>query len=198
MVPEENLSKRREDIFSAALKCFNKRGYDETSINDIAAAAKISKGGLYHYIGSKKKLFLELFEYRMEKYLAQLNAYVDDEQDPEERLRKLVVRGSEILRENEAFFRFCLEFLSMGARDKEISKVMTGFYKKLLANFQRLVDTGITSGTFRKIDPDKAARALYFLYMGVFFTYFSIDPDFNLNEQHLFHLNNVLEALKKE
>ncbi|MCK5186033.1 MAG: TetR family transcriptional regulator C-terminal domain-containing protein, partial [Deltaproteobacteria bacterium] len=97
--------------------------------------------------------------------------------------------------ENEDFFRFCLEFLSMGVREPEIRKVMTIFYKDSIDTFKQLLEEGVKSGKFKDLGSDRVARTIYFLFMGVFFTYFSVNVDFDLNKQHKFHINNILTAL---
>ena len=43
-----NKEKRIEEIFEAALQCFNENGYDATSMENIAVKAKSSKRGMYH------------------------------------------------------------------------------------------------------------------------------------------------------
>ncbi len=48
----------RNRIINSATKNFSKKGYSNTSMDDIAKSAKISKGGLYHYFTSKEDLFL--------------------------------------------------------------------------------------------------------------------------------------------
>ena len=51
------LSKKEIDkmtnIAKAAVKLFDEKGYLETSMDDISTAAKLSKGGIYHYFSSK-------------------------------------------------------------------------------------------------------------------------------------------------
>lgn len=47
----------RERILTSATKNFAKKGYILTSLKDIAASAKMSKGGLYHHFPSKEDLF---------------------------------------------------------------------------------------------------------------------------------------------
>ncbi|MDF2803762.1 MAG: TetR family transcriptional regulator [Anaerocolumna sp.] len=49
---------RRDVILNAALKEFAKRGFDDASTNIIAKEAGISKALMFHYISSKKDLFL--------------------------------------------------------------------------------------------------------------------------------------------
>ena len=85
----------------------------------------------------------------------------------------------------------------MGVREREIRKVMTIFYKDSINTFKHLIEEGIKEGKFRAIDADKTARAVYFLFMGVFFTYYSVNVDFDLVEQHTFQIDNILKSIKK-
>ena len=48
--------KRVTAIAKAGAELFSTRGFVETSMEDIAAAAKMSKGGMYHYFGSKTEI----------------------------------------------------------------------------------------------------------------------------------------------
>ncbi len=43
-------------IAKAAAKLFNEKGFLETSMDDISAAARLSKGGIYHYFSSKNEM----------------------------------------------------------------------------------------------------------------------------------------------
>jgi len=188
---------RKEHILETALRCFNETGYHLTSLDTIAHAAGISKGGLYYHFQSKNALFIELFNYRGRKYLEQVHAYARGIKDPAERLAVFVSRASNILKDNQDFMRFFLEFMAIGARDTEIRQVMTDYYKMSTANFSSIIEDGIANGVFYAENSCDVARAVYFLSMGVFFTYFTINPDFNLGDQHAIHINNILRALKR-
>ena len=93
------------------------RAIYETTIDTIAAKAKVSKGLIYYYFNSKKELFLELFQYRVGKYFEQIKKYIEEEKHPDARLKMFINKSSQILKENEDFFKFCLEFLSLGVRE---------------------------------------------------------------------------------
>jgi len=54
LTPKE-LSKMNT-IAKASAKLFNEKGYLETSMDDISSAAKLSKGGIYHYFSSKNEI----------------------------------------------------------------------------------------------------------------------------------------------
>ncbi len=53
---------RRKQILAAAAKVFAHNGYVGTRIDDIAVAATISKGLIYHYFGGKETIFNTLVE----------------------------------------------------------------------------------------------------------------------------------------
>ncbi len=55
--------KRRDSLVNAALKEFAVKGYDEASTNVIAKEAGMRKALMFHYVNSKKDLFLFLCEY---------------------------------------------------------------------------------------------------------------------------------------
>ena len=196
MNTEIKRSDRKESIFEAAVHCFNENGYYETSIDTIAAKAKISKGGIYYHFKSKKDLFLELFHYRVNKYFDFLKSYTADMRDPEERLRVFINKASTIQKENSDFFKFCIEFLSMGVRDSEIRAVMTDFYRESVGTFKSYVEEGIQQGKFIPHEAEKTALSIYFLFMGVFFTYFSVNVEYDLIQQHSYQLNNLFKTLK--
>jgi len=194
-IPMDIKTKRKEDIFAAALLCFTERGYAETSISSIAQRAGISKGGIFHYFKTKRELFLELFLHRVKQFSEQLRSSFQQASGPDDRLKILMHETGQLLEKNEAFYRFCLEFLSMGARDHEIRKVMTDFYADTLEIFQLIVNEGIDTGRFQPIDAKKVARILYFVVMGAFFTFFSVNPDFDLSDQASFQADFMLKAI---
>ncbi|MDR0861694.1 MAG: TetR/AcrR family transcriptional regulator [Oscillospiraceae bacterium] len=53
---------KRVKIMNAAFDCFGQNGYAKTSMYDIAAASRISKASLFRYFGTKKELYLYMFD----------------------------------------------------------------------------------------------------------------------------------------
>ena len=192
-----NSVKRKEKILEAALLCFNEKGYHKTSIDDIAIKGRISKGGIYYHFKSKDELFLKLFNFRLNRYIEQLKSYIQEETDPEKRIRILIQKWGLILKENEDFFKFCMEFSSMGTREKDIRREMTSFYKNSVKTFSQIIKEGISTGEFENIDAERIARLIYFLSHGVFSTFFAVDCDFDLIEQHTFNMETLLKSINK-
>lgn len=59
-------------IGKTAAVLFNKKGYLETSMNDIAAKTKMSKGGIYHYFSSKDEILYFILSNYMDLILKDL------------------------------------------------------------------------------------------------------------------------------
>src|SRR3954465_1650264 len=80
----------RQEILRTAARLFQQRGYDATSMNDVAAALKLSKGGLYHHFQSKDEILFEIMNHAMEITQERVLGPVRGIADPEERLRALI------------------------------------------------------------------------------------------------------------
>jgi len=82
---------RAEEVYAAALRLFTEKGYHATSMQDIAAAVGLYKGSLYHYIGSKEDLLVEVFERAMGSLLSEVEGIVAETSTPAGvQLRQLV------------------------------------------------------------------------------------------------------------
>jgi len=80
----------RQEILRAAARLFQQQGYDATSMNDVAAALKLSKGGLYHHFQSKDEILFHIMSHAMEITEERVIKVARRVEDPEERLRTLI------------------------------------------------------------------------------------------------------------
>ncbi len=62
-IRDEQKEQRRALIIDKAIELFAKKGYLDTKIGDIAKAADMSVGLMFHYFESKEKLFEEIVRY---------------------------------------------------------------------------------------------------------------------------------------
>jgi TetR/AcrR family transcriptional regulator, cholesterol catabolism regulator len=86
----ETVVDSRQEILRTAARLFQQRGYDATSMNDVAAALKLSKGGLYHHFQSKDEILYEIMNHAMEITQERVLNPVSGIAEPEERLRALI------------------------------------------------------------------------------------------------------------
>jgi AcrR family transcriptional regulator len=97
----------RQRVIDAGLELFGERGYDATSIAEIGERAGVAKSVLYHYFGSKAKLYEAVVEAETRDVLERVAAAVPD--DPEApRLRAGVEAYLGFLAERPAAWRLFL------------------------------------------------------------------------------------------
>jgi AcrR family transcriptional regulator len=86
------------DIYRKAAEIFHAKGYDATSMDDLARALEATKAGLYYYIESKEDLLFGIMDWAMDLLDQEVIAPARAEADPEHRLR-LIIRhhGRELL-----------------------------------------------------------------------------------------------------
>jgi AcrR family transcriptional regulator len=89
-------SPKRAEICRTAARIFHDRGFDATSVSDIARALGMTKAGLYHYFTSKEELLLEIMMFGLDRVRDEVIAPARAIADPEERLRQIVTRHAQI------------------------------------------------------------------------------------------------------
>jgi AcrR family transcriptional regulator len=87
---------RRAEMCRAAAQLFRDRGFDATSVSDVARALGLTKAGLYHHFESKEALLFEIMLFGLERVRDEVVIPVRGIPDPEERLRELIVRHARI------------------------------------------------------------------------------------------------------
>src|SRR6476620_6070657 len=86
------LKARRTEICLTAAHTFVERGFDATSVNDIAAALGITKAGLYHYISSKESLLFDIITLGLDSIDEEVIEPTRSIADPEARFLDIVLR----------------------------------------------------------------------------------------------------------
>ena len=85
-------------ILDTATRLFLQKGYDETTLQDIIDATKLSKGAIYHHFASKEAILIDVVD-RMGEYNSSVLAQVRDKKGltGAEKLRELAQPGDLIL-----------------------------------------------------------------------------------------------------
>src|SRR5436190_23139978 len=80
----------RNRVFEVAAEVFHRKGYDNTSMSDVASAAGLTKAGLYHHISSKESLLYTVLDYGLDLTEAYVIKPLEDISDPLDRLKTMI------------------------------------------------------------------------------------------------------------
>ena len=107
-------------IIQSARRNFAKKGFANTSMDDIAVAAKVSKGGLYHHFQSKDDLFMAIFvEYQDSVIKSQPKVF-----EKKENLLKDLGKLYDSFDFQKDLMRIWLEAMSESAHNSKIKKLV--------------------------------------------------------------------------
>ena len=146
-------------ILERAAKLIFQKGFDGTSMQDIANACGLTKAGLYHYVESKEALLIAIMLYGMELFEEQVLFRVQDISDPLQRLKEtmacnisLVIEDSSkevtiILHEHQTL---------TGAAQRKINERKKKYVRFLEDTFREAAERG----QIRPVDPTIATFSL--------------------------------------
>lgn len=143
-------NEKQVQIMEAAEKLFADKGFEGTSVRDIAEGAGVNLAMISYYFGSKEKLMEAMFTYRGTSSLLQLEEMVQDKTlTPIQKVDKLIDRYIEKLLTNQCFHRVVVReqmvnnngFIS--DKLQEIKRLNQALIKELIAQGQR-------NGDFKK------------------------------------------------
>lgn len=160
---EEN---KRKILLSTAMGQFSKNGYKKTTTDEIIGEAEISKGLLFHYFGTKKDLYLFLFEYAvqtvMKEYFEQINLL---ERDILERLRNSFLLKFKLTVQYPAIF----DFISSAyfEKDPAVATTVNKYANQLYIDTQAEILKNIDLSLFREdISSEKVIHIIFYTLRG--------------------------------
>lgn len=155
---EEEQAKRRHEIFHQVVNVFLKKGFQETSMREIAEAAGLGKSTLYDYFKTKDEILLYYFEDQLNDLTVEAQQIAMQNKSADKRLREVTEMHMEFLQANKSLFmKMSMEAQRLKPESQKKIQEKRHAYQDLL---RALIDEGIREGTFRKVDSLLAARIL--------------------------------------
>lgn len=154
---DEKKRERQERILVEALKLFTTKGYFNTSVSDIQAAAKLSVGTLYNYFENKEAIAVTLFS-NIENCLYETLCEIERKQTSAYARCKAIIRHLyEWTERNAAAMQYLLY-----TKHREFMEVEKSVFTSLpFMKMKEIVLQGQKDGEFRKIESDVAMVAIF-------------------------------------
>lgn len=155
--PEETVKK----ILDAAGHLFTTKGYDDTSLQEIITATKLSKGAIYHHFASKEQILLRLCERIGEENAAELRVICGDPSLNGAQKLQAIFRASLLHQNQERMIEIMPPLIEnpcfLAAELRSILAEAVPFF------IQPVIEQGIADGSIRCEHPGELAEALIVL-----------------------------------
>jgi len=158
IAPHGSKEARIDHIYRVAAGIMCEKGYDATSMNDIADAVGLTKAGLYHYLRGKEDLLFQIMTFGMDKVDEDVIFPARSVEDPEERLHTIVERHSKrILEVGGAVTLVLEETYALTPAHRRIIQARKRDYFELI---RRTLDDLAVEGKLRRVNTTVATFAL--------------------------------------
>ncbi len=164
----EDLNQRRHQVFDASISLFLSNGFQETTMREIAEAARMGKSTLYDYFKTKDEILISFVEDAIEDLMVQAQQIVRQDTPVIERLHQLLHAHLEYLMSNkEIYVRLTYEVQRLALDSQQRIQVRRHAYQDLIC---RLIEEAVQEGVFRPVDPLLATRTILALLTPVAYT----------------------------
>ena len=142
----------RERILASALELFRVRGFDATTMRDVASEAGVATGAAYYYFGSKQDLVMAFYEQTAREMAADLPAELAATKSLERRVRRIIETQIERFDPHRAFlvalFRIAADpanpLSPFGAETKPIRDASVAWFRRAVEGASESMPKDIT------------------------------------------------------
>ncbi len=150
---------RVRDILDAAQIEFTERGYDQASMERIAARAGLTKGGLYHHFNSKDQILAAVNDLFQEP-ITQIIRDALSKSGPAESLHHYIQEYLGYWMNHQGDIQIFLMYMTRALSNPAMLATLKDYYAQELSFFEQIYSSGIESGDFLRHDPKSMALAL--------------------------------------
>jgi AcrR family transcriptional regulator len=170
-MPTKKSQLTRQRLFDVSLKLFRQKGFEATTMREIAAAAGLAPGAAYYHVRSKEELVFDLYQRTFEDHLPAAEKALSATTDLGQRLGELICAH---LKASEPFWEISRELMATAILPGSPISPLSADSKPLrdanIALLSRALDgsTKLTSELQRSLPPllwlFKMAMIFYWLY----------------------------------
>ena len=146
---EEEIYGKTDTNFGCSRRIDSKKGFEGTSVRDISAKANINVAMISYYFGSKEKMMVNLYQYRVQKTRETFAEFTQTIKDgkPEMQLKEIINFIVKQLLTYNYFHGFVTQELR---HDDRVKNTLLEFYQTFVKVLDDVIQKGIVTGVFKR------------------------------------------------
>ena len=147
-----------DKIIDAATSIFAEKGYNGTSMREIAEALDITKAALYYHFSAKEEIFMAIITHSMDKLIDGLEALAQSDGDVWTKLETLISGMCDFSSNRPQKFRLFKQLAEENLANLDMKKLHV-IYKRQKDAVQMIIEKGIENGELRDDVPGNMIAA---------------------------------------
>lgn len=152
-------------IYRTAARMIYEKGFDATSMNEIAEAVELTKPGLYYHVKGKKELLFAIMNFAMDLLDSEVIGPAQAIADTEERLRMIIRQHARLLAREAGALAILID--EVGGLADEQRAAITKRKRAYFDFLRQTLDELKRDGRLRAVDPTTAAFSLLGMLMWI-------------------------------
>lgn len=169
-----------EQIFEAACRVFQQKGYAGARMQEIADEANINKSMLHYYYRSKDKLFQRVFQKEMSRFFPIIFGVMDSEDPLDAKIEQLIDAYYSFLQDNPHMAQFVV--LEMNQHPERFKKFIKEKGIRPPRRFVEQIQMEVERGNMKQMDPRQLLISILGLILFPFLAKTMIQTVFGLEE----------------
>ncbi len=150
---------KREEILLVANRLFRQKGYNGTSMQDIAKGVDLLKGSLYHHFPGKDEILNELLDGAIDRLLRVSRSILErTDLGPRDKVREII---------KQHVLHLTMSYSSLSIANNELDKLTESHREVYLAkrqeynkNWSVILEAGIQKGEFPPLDVELTSKGI--------------------------------------
>jgi AcrR family transcriptional regulator len=164
-MPDQNQTKTL--IIERAKKLFAAQGYTQTSMRDIAQAARLSTGPLYFHFKDKKNILEAILTEAYETFGKAITTLPAQAETALSQIELVLAEYLELYQRENIYFEICNHLTLSGENlATNANQLISALEKRTTHHLQQIITQGVASGELRECDPQNIAQALQAMIQG--------------------------------
>ncbi len=162
---EKLSSEKRTEILVAAMKLFSEKGFERTTVDEIAAQANVGKGTIYLYFENKERIFIAIIEDGLAEFYRLIEESINSANNYMQGIYNIINVQLQFIENHKDFYQiFIKERFSLNLGEyKKPSDYIKEVHQKLQQMTTNYLQKCIDSGLLRQLDP----KELYWALSGI-------------------------------
>ena len=159
-------ARRREALVKAGYAEILEKGIDGLTLESVVARADSSKGGALYYFPTKEDLLFAILDWLLRQVSRTLDDVVRAQDSPRGRLvaeLEVLFHSAEV---NRKLYLVLFDYLRLGIRSERFRSLLVGFLENCRRRDITIIEDGVKSQQFRRVNPESAAVTIRALVDG--------------------------------